>query len=602
MAFFANSQHHIKNLLSWALLLGIGLIIMQYLSNNLPNNTSYNGLIWPLYALILSLPFSMMLLAEQPQKQAFKFSLGFSAIAVICAAFMGYASVTHHLASNYNQFGYITTGLSALVAWFIYIAFAEHACVYKTWYSHYESLFDFSWRNAVKLITASIFTGLFWLALFFLVFLFKTININFFETLVQNASFVYMATSLAFGIGLAMYVANQQALSEFKHAILQVMGYLLPMVSLILLSFMLVLPFKGLNTFWVRGYDTGLGIMLGLMSLMVFLVNAAFQDGRTAKYPDFLLKLSNIALIIMPIYALICAYGLSLRIHDFGWTVKRVWAASWIAIMVVYAFGYARAALQSFAVKPIHNKLMPYQFSSINWLQGIKMVNVFAAMGAITLLALLNSPILNPTRIGVQSQVAQLLTGRITTVDFNYLRFEAGRYGNEALLSLKASKNSDLSAQASAVLNASDYAYVQTPQQTKLNSVDAFAAKFTVYPQSQQLPKVFYEMLVSEQKKGNLFLDCLNDLTKKQEKCRALLIDLNNDQKDEVIIFNPYGNRFFAQKNGVWTYVGDVRVIDYGADLPMDDEAVLASGKYQVITPEWQQLQFGSQHWQIEKK
>jgi Domain of unknown function (DUF4153) len=373
------------------------------------------------------------------------------------------------------------------------------------------------------------------------------------------------------------------------------MGYLLPLVSLILLSFIIVLPFKGLSAFWVRGYDTGLGIMLGLMSLMVFLVNAAFQDGREAKYPAFLLKITNFGILVMPIYALICAYGLGLRVSEFGWTAKRVWAASWIAIMAIYAIGYARAAIQSLSIKSNQN----------NWLQGIKNVNVLAAFGLLALLALLNSPALNPQRIGVQSQVAQLLAGKISANNFNYqyLRFEAGRYGHEALLALQANNNADIKAQASAVLAAKDYSYVQPPQQTKLDSPDAFAAKFTVYPKGQNLEPEFYNMLINKQKEGKLFFDCLNDLTLKAENCRALKVDLNNDSIDEVVVFNPYGSRLFAKTNDVWGYIGDFQISDYGdCKAICDEKKVLESGDYQVITPDWRELQFGQQHWRIDKR
>jgi hypothetical protein len=598
------NQHNTKTLLTWALAMGIGLLLMHNWATSMADVDAKKWLIWPLYALIITLPFSMMLLAERPQKQAFKLALSFSVIAAICAALMGYASYSPQLETYYNRENYWVIGLSIWVAWFIYITFAEHFSQHKQWFSHYESLFDFSWRNAVKLITAGIFTGLFWLALILLGVLFKTINISFFSDLFENRHFYYPATALAFGFGLSLYVTNQKALSEFKRAILQVMGYLLPLVSLILLSFIIVLPFNGLSAFWSRGYDTCLSIMLGLMSLMVFLVNAAFQDGREAKYPAWLLKLTNIGLLSMPIYTLICAYGLSLRVTELGWTAKRVWAASWILMMMVYAFGYARAAIKSFTVKSFAVKSNAVN-ASANWLQGIKGINVFAAFSILAMLVLLNSPILNPQRIGVQSQMAQLLAGKIkaNTFNYQYLRFEAGHYGHEALLALQSNKNVDIQAQAKAVLAAKDYSYVQTPQQAKFDTPEAFAAKFTVYPKGQNLEPEFYNLLITEQKKGELYFDCLNDLTKKAENCRALKIDLNNDKIDEVVVLNPYGNRLFAKTGAIWSYVGDFRVDDYGDNLAKDFEVgVLESGNFKVITPDWSELQFGQQKWRVEKK
>jgi hypothetical protein len=65
-----------------------------------------------------------------------------------------------------------------------------------------------------------------------------------------------------------LYAAKEKALSEFKRAIFQVVGWLLTLVSMILLAFIITLPFKGLGTLWGTGYATGL--MLGLLSLTVF--------------------------------------------------------------------------------------------------------------------------------------------------------------------------------------------------------------------------------------------------------------------------------------------------------------------------------------------
>jgi hypothetical protein len=95
----------------------------------------------------------------------------------------------------------------------------------------------------------------------------------------------------------------------------------------------------------------------------------------------------------------------------------------------------------------------------------------------------------------------------------------------------------------------------------------------------------------------------LNDLTKKAVNCRALLIDLNNDKTDEVIVFNPYSNRFFAKKDESWAYIGDIRVDDYGKDVPTEfEDGVLVNGNYKAITPQWNLLQFGDQQWRIENK
>jgi hypothetical protein len=68
-------------------------------------------------------------------------------------------------------------------------------------------------------------------------------------------------------------------------------------------------------------------------------------------------------------------------------------------------------------------------------MQLTKTIYVYAALIFVAMLILINSPVLNSTRIGVQSQVARLLNGevRIDKLDYEYLRFKGRVYGNDAL-------------------------------------------------------------------------------------------------------------------------------------------------------------------------
>ena len=196
-------------------------------------------------------------------------------------------------------------------------------------------------------------------------------------------------------------------------------------MSLILIAFVVTLPFKGLGALWGTGYATSL--MLGLLALMVFLLNTAFQDGQQTQYPAWLLKLSNFAVMTMPIYALLCIYALYLRVDQYGWTGDRVWAACITLIAALYSFGYGYSALKSLK-------------QNTPWMQIIKPVNVLTAICLLVLIGLLYSPILSPMRIGVQSQLARLNEGKVTpsVFDFEYLRFHGGQYGDAALHALLA--------------------------------------------------------------------------------------------------------------------------------------------------------------------
>jgi hypothetical protein len=576
-------------ILTVALVQGLALLLMHSWVTSLVVKGASHQLIFPLYAMIFTLPLSLMMLANQPRQLLIKLALAFSLVAASSAAYIGYVSYANGMA-NYLYVGiYWNLGLCIFVSWFIALAFFEHFCQYKHWFNHYEALFNYSWRNTVKVIVASIFVGLFWGALELFVALFKILGIPFFDEVFNTRYFVYPATTVAFGLGLSLYAAKEEALSEFKRAILQVLGWLLPLVSLILLAFIITLPFKGIGTLWGTGYATGL--MLGLLGLTIFLLNTAFQDGRQIHYPVWLLKLTSAGLLTMPVYALLCIYAVYLRVHQHGWTSDRVWAASLVAIMAIYSFGYAFAAIKSFKIQQ-------------GWMQLTKTINVYAALMLVAMLILINSPVLNPTRIGVQSQVARLLNGevKIDKFDYEYLRFKGGVYGNDALRSMLSNQqHPELKAYAQALLDASDQSYYSRPVK-KLDSTNALQAQFTVYPKGTVLEPAFYETLLADRKAGKLYLECLTGMDEKNSDCRLLAVDLNGDNVAEVIAFNPYGNRVYTKEATGWKYVGDTRLADYTKGEMKDELILLESGDYQVVKPEWNKLKLGNETFSVEKR
>jgi hypothetical protein len=70
----------------------------------------------------------------------------------------------------------------------------------------------------------------------------------------------------------------------------------------------------------------------------------------------------------------------------------------------------------------------------------IELCNVGAVILGVLVVLALFTPLLDPARISVASQVARLHAGQVTPeqFDFAYLRFAGGRYGAEALATLKS--------------------------------------------------------------------------------------------------------------------------------------------------------------------
>ena len=577
-----------------ALLQGFGLLLMHNWVVSLKTAGAYYSIIWPLYVVIVLLPLSLMMLASEPRIK-YKPVIMFVAIAAICASFMGGMTWVAGI-SRYEMDKHVWVfGLCVTGAWFIGLAFLGHYCMYQTWATHYVALFNIAWRNAVKMLTAGIFVGLFWAALALLVALFKILGVQFFDTLIFNRHFVYPATALSFSLGLSLYAAREEALAEFKRATLQVLGWLLPLVSLILLAFVLTLPFKGINTLWATGYATGL--MLGLLGLMVFLTNAAFQDGTEFKYPTWVLRMTNVGLLSMPIYIALCSYAMFLRVHQYGWTNDRVWAASLVFVMAIYGFGYALAAFKTLQMPSAR-------------LQYIKTSNIVAALSVIVLAILLNSPILNPMRIGVSSQIARLNSHQISAAsfDYQYLRFDGGSYGDTALKALIADTQSTNAAiikpLAQAALKADFRSWVGQPVKEGLYELAHLKQNIQMYPLGSVVDDAFYMALSAELKSHNLYLNCIdqNMAETKKNGCSGLLVDLNQDKATEVVVFDSYSHRVFQFKRNQWQYIGDLQKENYQNNTTVSDAQSLKLGDVKTEQPKWQTLIVGKSQYRLEQR
>ena len=142
--------------------------------------------------------------------------------------------------------------------------------------------------------------------------------------------------------------------------------------------------------------------------------------------PPFPLRLggSIAAVALVPLVA-IAAYALALRVGQHGWTGERIVAAAAVVIAACYALGYAAAAFGGSVLRA-------------HWLRGIAPVNVAAAFVTILVLIALRSPLADPTRIAVSSQVVRLQSGKVAAnkFDYNYLRWDGGRFGHEVLVTL----------------------------------------------------------------------------------------------------------------------------------------------------------------------
>ncbi|BCM24373.1 hypothetical protein ZMTM_06320 [Methyloradius palustris] len=331
---------------------------------------------------------------------------------------------------------------------------------------------------------------------------------------------------------------------------------------------------QGVSHLWKTGYATAL--MLSLLGLMVFLFNAAWQNGADGlKLPAWLRILVNLALFSMPVFIALSAYAMNLRVVQYGWTVERVWAAIIIGLTSLYAVGYAISVF----------------FRSNGWMHHASKVNVIAAWLIALVLLLTHTPVLDPIRISVDSQVQRLLT-KVTPVqsfDFEYLRFQGGYYGNGALNKLVILRDhpqfSEINQKATQALVAKYKTYGATNHNEPENQAD-LVKLLHIYPSGSQVPAELLTYLWGETQSKSYWINCLRI----SSGCQALLIDLNGDAENELVIFDGYNTVVFSQQDRQWKRAGHLRGRNWHQLEAAEVEKALKAGSVAVVDSKWREL------------
>ena len=209
----------------------------------------------------------------------------------------------------------------------------------------YETYFDVSWKLAVQLVLASVFVGAMWLLLWLGAELFRLIKIEFLAELIKKRWFWIPVTTLA--ISYALHVTDVRAVlvQGVRNLKLTLLSWLLPIMAGLAVAFVLALPFTGLEVLWNTRRATS--ILLTSVAALVFLINAAYQDGQTGAIPRLLSYARVVAaIVIVPLVAL-AGYGLFLRVVQYGWTPQRVVACACVVVAIGYAAGYLLAAVRA---------------------------------------------------------------------------------------------------------------------------------------------------------------------------------------------------------------------------------------------------------------
>jgi hypothetical protein len=404
----------------------------------------------------------------------------------------------------------------------------------------YRTHFDVAWKLGLQAALSGVFVGVFWGVLYLGAALFNLIGIDAIEKLIEHRWFAIPATALSFSAAVHLTDVRAGLVRGTRTLVLVLLSWLLPLMTLIAAGFLASLPFTGLAPLWKTGFAAG--YLLIASGVLVFLINATRQDGDHA--PQVILRLSGslAAYLLVPLVA-ISAYAIYLRVEQYGWTAERVTSTACLVVAAAYAGGYAAAAL-------------PFG----NWLAHVSRWNFFCALLVLAVIAALFSPLADPTRLSVDSQVSRLLAGRIDArkFDFDYLRWRGGRFGTEALARLAHASGGSMAA----YIKTKAHTAIVTDKGVVTPPVAAdIAANVAVYPKGRSLPASFLHQNWSKTDPIGLVPACLTTAT---VLCEAYFLPVGGEGQEEIVILGidraggaTSGNAVFVQgPDEQWRVIG----------------------------------------------
>src|SRR5690606_33963620 len=214
---------------------------------------------------------------------------------------------------------------------------------------------------------------------------------DFFHDLFTERWFYYPVLALAQGFGIIIFRNQAKVIDTITRIQQALMKFLLVILVLVSLLFLAALPVTGLAPLWETGQ--GSMLILWLQALMLFFLNAVYQDDAAARpYPMLIHRFIYLGVALLPIYSAIAFYGLSLRVEQYGWSVDRCWGFLLWGFFALFSLGYLWGIIKQ----------------RDHWLEHLSWVNVRMGLVLLAVMLLINSPLIDFRKISVSSQLNQL--------------------------------------------------------------------------------------------------------------------------------------------------------------------------------------------------
>lgn len=530
-----------------------------------PGNKPY----WliPIATFTVSFPLMTLLITTKDSASAFiKLLLPFSLLLTALGAYIGWQQEPTEYIDNWAMVGVFS--FTALIASFKALMYVQHYVEHTD--ISYSSLFKLSWRNFIIFGESIVFALIFWGILHLGAALFAVVGIEVFEELLTKDWFVIPVINLALGFGIFIFRNIIYTADNIATILQTLIKYLLPALTVVSIGFIFTLPFSGLDKLWQTGHGTSL--VMWILLLTLFFVNTVYKDeAHKQPYSLILHRIVYLGIMLLPTYSAIAGYGLWLRIEQYGLTVGRCWALLIWFLLTCFAVSYLIAIIKK----------------RDEWIVLSGKVNVAMGLVLLTLMLLVNSPIMNFQTLSAAHQIARLNNGTLSPNDFDYRYFkhDLGRQGYLSLQNLKI----ELQETNPEKMEMINRLYVEKEYSgDAIVSLSDFEKRVTYWPDKNQFDESLLEHIFNQ--------ETLHNNTGYQDtNYYFLAIDLNEDQLPEFVVIEEKNYLTHAQmmefSDNKWhkTFMNVVNPNDnhYINDL-------IINGQIQTTRPQWQNLKIGN--------
>ena len=465
-----------------------------------------------------------------------------------------------------------------ILAMFLFVAHALVSCgdADRRVVARYPTLFDLAWKLGVQFAITLCFVTAFWVMLWLGIALFNMIGFTGFGRFITGELVAIPLTTIAAAAALHATDLSAPLVRGVRTLALTLLSWLLPVIALIALAFLVSLAVTGLQPLWAT--RTAAFLLIAAVAVLVIHINAAYQDGA-ATPPHILRVAGTLAAVLLVFLTWIAAYALWLRVMQYGWTVDRVTSAACVAVAAMFAAGYLIAAV------------LPG-----SWLHFIERWNVYGTFFFLIVVFALATPIADPMRLAVDSQVARLKSGAVKPekFDFHYLARQGGRFGHQALAELAKSPNMKIAALALAPSKKLSLESM-LPHFTPAD----ITSRITMHPAGKALPESFVKQDWSNLKYpaiGGLY-SCV-EARSDYFRCDAAAIDIDGDGVTELVVI---GTQMFNQRPAGWSaWVYRVKDGHWQAVAEIPDQGcgdareALLAGRFELVEPSFKDVRVGT--------